>query len=42
MFEFIRLRYLAGDIDADRVRAYVPRWISTEQAHEIIESKQEG
>ena len=42
MYEFIKLQYLLGRIDADKVRSYAPKWITPEQAEEIIALKQEG
>ncbi len=41
MYDFIKLQYLLGRIDADKVRLYAPRWITEEQAEEIITLKQE-
>ena len=41
MLEFIRRRYLAGEIDADKVRSYAPRFITGEEAEKIIQ-EQEG
>ena len=36
MYEFIRLQYRMGRITAGQVIAYAPRWITDEQASEII------
>jgi len=36
MYDFIKLQYLLGRIDADKVRSYAPKWITAEQAEEII------
>ena len=36
MYDFIKLQYLLGRIDADKVRSYAPKWITEEQAEEII------
>ena len=36
MFEFIRIQYKLGRISADKVRSYVPKWLTAEQAAEII------
>ena len=36
MFEFIKIQYKIGRIDAARVRAYAPRYITAEQAEEIL------
>lgn len=41
MYEFIKTQYLLGKITADKVRSYVPKWITAEQAEEIIALKQE-
>lgn len=35
MFEFIKLQYEMGKITAARVYAFVPKWITSEQADEI-------
>lgn len=36
MFEFIRIQYEMGKLTEEQVRGFVPRWISEEQAEEII------
>ena len=36
MYEFIRIQYVMGHISAEQVRAYVPRWITAEEAEQII------
>lgn len=36
MFEFIRIQYVLGNLTADQVQAFVPRWITAEQAHQIV------
>ena len=36
MFEFIRLQYRMGRIDAVQVRAFAPRYITQEQAEKIV------
>jgi len=36
MFEFIRIQYQLGKIDSEKVQSYVGRWITQEQAEEII------
>jgi hypothetical protein len=41
MYEFIKLQYLIGRINADKVRSYAPKWITEEQAEEIITLKME-
>lgn len=41
MFEFLKLQYRLGHVDADKLQSYVPRWITQEQANEIV-GKQDG
>lgn len=36
MFEFLKLQYQMGKIDAAKLQSYVPRWITQEQANEIM------
>lgn len=36
MYEFIKLQYLIGRINAVKVMSYAPKWITPEQAEEII------
>lgn len=36
MFEFIKIQYLLGRLNAEQVRAYAPKWITPEQAEEIL------
>lgn len=36
MYDFIKIQYELGRLTADQVRAFVPRWITEEQANEII------
>ena len=36
MYEFIKLQYLIERIDATKVRSCAPKWITAEQAEEII------
>lgn len=36
MVDFIRIQYKMGRIDAEKVRAYAPRYITAEQAEEIL------
>ena len=36
MFEFIRIQYVLGKITAEQVQAFIPRWITEEQAEEIV------
>lgn len=38
MHEFIRIQYIMGRITADQVLAYAPKWITAEEAQEIVES----
>lgn len=35
MFNFLRLQYQMGKIDADKLREYCPKWITPEQFEEI-------
>lgn len=36
MFDFIRLQFHVGKLTADQVRAFAPRWITADQAEEIL------
>lgn len=36
MYEFIRIQYKMGRITEDQVRAFAPRYITNEQAEEMI------
>lgn len=36
MFDFIWIQYRMGRIGAEKVRAYAPRYITAEQAEEIL------
>ena len=36
MYEFIRIQYQLGRLTAEQVRAFAPRWITQEQAEEIV------
>ena len=36
MLQFIKIQYKLGRISVDKVRSYVPRWLTAEQAAEII------
>ena len=36
MYEFIRLQYVMGRITEKQVRAFAPRYITAEQAEEIV------
>lgn len=36
MFEFIRIQYVLGNLTAEQVQAFVPRWITEEQAEKIV------
>lgn len=38
MYEFIRLQYIMGKLTVDQVLAYAPKWITAEEAQEIVES----
>ncbi|MEF9975796.1 MAG: XkdX family protein [Oscillospiraceae bacterium] len=39
MFEFIKLQYILGKITKAQVQGFVPKFISAEQAVEIIGGK---
>ena len=36
MFEFIRIQYVLGKITTEQVQAFMPRWITEQQAKEIV------
>lgn len=36
MFEFIRIQYVLGNLTAEQVQAFMPRWITEQQAKEIV------
>lgn len=36
MYEFIRIQYRLGKITEEQVHSYAPRWITEEQAMEIV------
>lgn len=36
MYQFIRIQYLMGRITADQVRAFSPKYITTEEAEAIL------
>nr|DAD96985.1 MAG TPA: hypothetical protein [Myoviridae sp. ctr0w28] len=36
MFEFIRIQYVLGNLTAEQVQAFVPRWITEQQAKDIV------
>lgn len=36
MFDFIKIQYQMGTIDTEKVKSYVPRWITEEQSQEIL------
>lgn len=39
MYDFIKIQYQMGTIDAKQVKSYVPHWITEEQAKEILTLK---
>lgn len=39
MYEFIRLQYIMGMIDDEKVTSFVPKWITKEQSEEIIKKE---
>ena len=36
MYEFIRIQFRLGAISESEVRAFAPRWITAEEAEQII------
>lgn len=38
MYDFLRLQYIMGHITAEQLQTYVPRWLTPEQATEIVAS----
>lgn len=36
MFDFIKIQFTIGNITAEKVQSYVPRFITQQQADEII------
>lgn len=36
MYDFIKIQFELGKITAKQVQAFVPKWITAEQAEEII------
>ena len=36
MFDFIRIQYRLGRLTAEQVRSMTPKWITADQAEEII------
>ena len=36
MFEFLKLQYQMGKIDADKLQSYVPRWITQDEYNQIV------
>ena len=41
MFEFIRIQYKLGRISSEKVCSYVPKWLTEEQAAEIVGQQDE-
>lgn len=41
MEQFITIQYKMGVINADQVHAFVPKWITEEQANNIINFKED-
>ena len=37
MYDFIRIQYVMGNLTEEQVRAFVPLYITDEQADEIVE-----
>lgn len=42
MLQFIKIQYKLGRISADKVRSYVPKWLTEEQAAEIIGGEEQA
>lgn len=42
MYNFIKGQWVMGKIDAEKVYSYVPRYITQEQADEIVATPQNG
>ena len=38
MYEFIKIQYKLGKLTEEQVRALAPKWITTEQVQNIIDS----
>lgn len=36
MFQFIQLQYMMHKLTSEQVMAFVPRWITSEEAAEIV------
>jgi hypothetical protein len=36
MYEFIRIQYILGNLTPEQVRGYAPKWITAEQAEQIV------
>lgn len=36
MYEFIKIQYRLGRLNAEQVRAYAPKWITAAEAEEIL------
>lgn len=39
MFEFIRIQYVLGNLTEEQVRAFVPAYITSEEADEILKGE---
>lgn len=39
MYEFIRIQYALGRITAEQVRDFAPRYITAQEAEEIVSGK---
>ena len=42
MFDFIKLQYQMGKITENQVRNFAPRWLTAEQANEILGESKSG
>lgn len=38
VYDFLRLQYIMGHVNAEQLQTYVPRWLTHEQAAEIVAS----
>lgn len=36
MYDFIKIQFELGNLTDEQVRAFVPRWLTEEQAKEIV------
>jgi len=36
MYDFVRIQYQLGKLTDEQVRAFAPRWLTVEQAEDVI------